>query len=400
MKMSTREAQWNAKEPLQLEIYTSWGALEDRRTVWEQLLQNSYGPSIFSTPEWLGAWWGAYGHDKQLLTIAFSNAQGELVGLAPLYLEEVETRLHSRIWCLRLVGDGAHSDNLDVLVRPGQEEACAHALLDWLASNASGWDLCELNTLPADSPIIAPLRTGLRQRGWVQAAAARPNSVVLLPTSWEAYLRQLPSEHANNIVRYTRRLQRHHTVRTCKCVCEQQLPASLEVLFDLHQRRWTARGEPGSFATPTARQFYLDMSRAFLQRGWLEFWLLELDGTNVAAQFAFRYGETVYLLQEGFDPAHASDRVGQVLRAHILQQLIADGVRRYDFLGGTSPHKQSWGAQDGAYTDLHFAKALTRGALYLQVRNGAKAVRQWLQVNAPRPVYSSLRDIYHAVKKR
>lgn len=400
MNMSARGAHYNAKEPFQFQIYTSWDDLRDLSMAWEQVLLNSYGPTIFSTPEWMGAWWKAYGQDKQLLTIAISNPQGELVGLAPFYLEELEVRPHGQIRRLRLVGDGAYSDNLDVIVRAGHEEVCANALLDWLASHSSAWDLCELNTLLAESPIVPPLRCGLTQRGWVQATSAHPSAAVRLPTSWEAYLQQLPSEHAHNVVRYTRRLRHHHTVRTFKCVHEQELPACLEALFDLHQRRWTARGKSGSFAAAAARHFYDDMSRAFLRRGWLEFWLLELDGTLVAAQFAFRYGKTVYLLQEGFDPAHASDRVGHVLRAHVMQQLIADGVRRYDFLGGTEPYKQSWGAQPGSYMDLHFAKALTRGGLYLWAHGGAKAARQWLQSNAPRPFYSSLRDIYHAVQRR
>ena len=129
-----------------------------------------------------------------------------------------------------------------------------------------------------------------------------------------------PRSTRDRIQRYTRRLHRHYAARIFRCEDEAELPAYLANLFDLHQRRWNSQGEPGSFSLGDKRHFYAEMSREFLRRGWLEFWLLEgLDGTIAAAQFAFRYGDTVYQLQEGLDPAHYPDRAGHILRAHILR---------------------------------------------------------------------------------
>lgn len=377
-------------DALQLRVYTSWDDLAGLSAAWDQLLQNSVGPTIFSTLEWLGAWWIAYGQDKQLVTLAFSDSNGELVGIAPFYRE----RIRGGIRRLRLVGDGTwNSDNLDLIFRSGQEEACSQALLEWLASE-SLWDLCELNTLPGNSPTIGPLLSGLEKQRWIHMSYQRPNSAIILPESWEAYLGRLTTEHARGIERYTRRLHRHYAVRIVRCTTEEELPAYLDILFDLHQRRWNSRGEPGAFALPNRRQFYLEMSRAFLRRGWLEFWLVELDAKIVAAQIAFRYGDTIYQLQEGLDPAYYSDRVGQVLRAHIIRQMITDGVRRYDYLGGDEAHKQTWGAQVGSYTDIHFvARSFSRAHISLYVRDGADAGKRWLRMNVP-SVYWRLRHAY------
>ncbi len=82
-----------------------------------------------------------------------------------------------------------------------------------------------------------------------------------------------------------------------------------------------------------------------MARKWLEFWLLELDGKAVAAQFRFRYRDTFFALQEGFDPAYSTDSVGHALRGYVIRQLIAEGVRRYDFLAGQDPSKDRLGAQ-------------------------------------------------------
>jgi CelD/BcsL family acetyltransferase involved in cellulose biosynthesis len=375
---------------LQVKKVSSWQEWETLSLDWEQILREAPGCTIFSTPEWLGAWWKACGQAKQLVALSISNAGGEVIGLAPLYLEGLKDRHPNGVRRLRMVGDGTEdSDNLELIFRSGHEAACSDALLARLSSEV-GWDVCELNTLNSDSNIARAMLFCLKERGWPTKLWKRPSSVVPLPDNWETYLHRLSLEHASGIERYTRRLGRHYAVRISKCALEEELLPSLEILFELHQRRWHSQGQPGSFAGPERRKFYYEMSRGFLRRGWLEFWLLELDGKHAAAQFAFRYGNTVYQLQEGLDPQHYSDRAGIVLRAHILKQLIAQGVRQYDFLGGIDAHKQSWGAQPGSYIDICFAKPLSRGSIYLLLRHGNRIAKEWLRPHIQDPIWRVL----------
>jgi protein-tyrosine phosphatase len=217
--------------------------------------------------------------------------------------------------------------------------------------------------------------------------------VTNLPAEWETYLAQLSSENRNNLKRYTRRLGRHYQVEIYKCTNEADLPKCLEDLFELHQKRWQLRGEPGTFASTERRAFYFELSCALLKHGNLEFWLLTLNGKTAAAQFCFRQGESVFLLQEGFDPDHSADRVGFILRGHVLEQLVAAGVRRYDFLYGQSEGKQIWVPQLQHYLDIHFAKRGSRGALYLQWTNAAVEKKEWLRAHLPKSAWSALKRL-------
>jgi CelD/BcsL family acetyltransferase involved in cellulose biosynthesis len=381
---------------LNVQVYSAWKDLADLRPAWEALLRDSRAPSIFTTPEWLGAWWNAFGRNKELFTLTFWHPDGDLVGLAPLYLD---TLLGIRR--LRFVGDGSwDSNNLDVTARPGQAAACAQALLAWLDSG-SWWDVCALNTLPADSPSLDPLLDGLRERQWACRVYPRPNAVLTLPTTWETYLRQLPRSRLRDIKYRSRRVRKRYNVRLLKCATVEDLPTYLDALFDLHQRRWTAQGEPGRFSMPERRQFYAEMSHAFLRRGWLEFFLLELDGKIVAADLAVRDGVTVHGLQAGRDPAYDAEGVGMVLMIHVIEQCIAEGVHRVDFAHGDEAYKFGWGAQPGTYTDAHFARPLTRGDLYLCVERGVKPAKRWLKhqlrAHAPRSAYSAVGKLYRAL---
>jgi CelD/BcsL family acetyltransferase involved in cellulose biosynthesis len=155
--------------------------------------------------------------------------------------------------------------------------------------------------------------------------------------------------------------------------------------------RWTRRGEPGAFSSANRRDFYFQMAGAFLQRGWLEFWLLQLDGETVGAQFCFRYNNTVYLLQEGFHPKYAAEKIGYALRAHVLEESIRTGAQRYDFLGGADPYKAKFGARQANYLNVSFAGRSLLGRAYLALQKQKQQFKILLKSKLPANMRAALR---------
>ena len=383
---------------LQVQLCDSWAELEAHGGKWERLLARSPSASIFVTPEWLGSWWTAFAPERRLLALLFLDSAGELVGLAPLYQDIIDGPLGLRLKRLRLVGDGSNgSDNLDFVLRPGYERSCISAFFSWLGRQ-SDWEVCELNTLPSDSAAATWILRGLKERGWRHAIHTRPRLVVLLPPRWEAYLARLSRNERWRIVSYSRRLEAKYRVRVRRCSDEADLAHDLDALFQLHQKRWERRDQRGSFTSQARRTFYCDVARRFLARHWLEFWLLELEGKPLAAQFGFRYHQTLYSLQEGFDPDYSKDRIGSVLRAHVLRQVIPEGVRRYDFLAGHGNGKERWSPQSWHYLDIHFAKPASRGGLYLDLRRTGQAAKEWVRAHLSPALVATARRTYHLFK--
>jgi CelD/BcsL family acetyltransferase involved in cellulose biosynthesis len=155
--------------------------------------------------------------------------------------------------------------------------------------------------------------------------------------------------------------------------------------------RWTGRGEAGAFANERRRDFYFNMAAAFLHRGWLEFWLLELDGEIVGAQFCFRYSNTVSLLQEGFHPRYTAEKIGYALRAHVLEEMIRNGAKRYDFLGGADSYKAKFGARQENYLNMVFAGPSTVGRAYVALQQHKRKIKNWLKSRLPARMLAMLR---------
>jgi CelD/BcsL family acetyltransferase involved in cellulose biosynthesis len=139
--------------------------------------------------------------------------------------------------------------------------------------------------------------------------------------------------------------------------CEK--PAELEPwltdLYRLHEARWSARNLPGSFADPRRRAFYAELSAGALARGELRLArLVEADGAVSAVQIGIRCDTRYYQVQEGYDPARENERVGTALRGLALADLIAEGVRAYDFMAGDSRHKRDWAGLPRPCTTVAF----------------------------------------------
>lgn len=378
-------------DSLEIRTYHSVDELETLRANWNDLLESYPLATTFSTLEWLIPWWRSYGTDQQLLVAGFFDKDSRLVGLAPLSLTRLRVGPAVSLRLLRLMGDGSHdSDNLDLPVRPGFEDRFSASLLHYLKNQRTLWDFCELNTMPPQSPGANAFRQLLEKEKWIVMQNDRPASAIALPATWEGYLQRLSAKERGKITYYGKRLEKKYQTRFYKCESEAQLPGCLETLFHLHQSRWQSTGQPGRFGSPARRQFYFDLGRILLAQGLLEFWFVEVNGQPAAAQFGFRFRNMVAQLQEGYDRKYSTDSVGYVLRARVLQELIAQGVRTYDFLGGADESKLRWGAEPGHYLDLRFARPFSAGAAYLRTQQYAAESKSWLRRNLPETVWQVL----------
>ena len=132
----------------------------------------------------------------------------------------------------------------------------------------------------------------------------------------------------------------------------EDLPAYLEALFELNHRRWSKEGMVGTFRRkPLERAFYTRFAKVALANGWLRLFALRLGDEIKAIQYGYAYNGTFFQMQEGFDP-EAPAGIGNVLRAHVIDACVLEGIHTYDFLGEHTEHKRRWLARERSGQDL------------------------------------------------
>jgi len=375
---------------LEISLLGTARELEGLREEWNSLLQVSAADTVFLTWEWVSAWWKNYGSDKTLWLLRIRDGDS-VVALVPLYLKTFRRYGFSYTGAY-FVGDGsADSDYLDVIVRKGDEERVAQTFAAFCLDGKLPADLLFLNEVPETSDVLNHLQHGVQ--GWHWQQTEIPCMYVDLPDDWETYLRGLAPRMRTKIRSLTRELERNRVVRYEGSPSEEQLAGRLEDLFRLHRLRWQTKNREGVFVSVNKRRFYYEMSSNFLAKDWLRFYSLAVGNKYVAHQFCFEYKETMFLLQEGFDPEWADLGIGNVLRAHVFRDCIERGVKRYDLLGGATPHKQSWGGTIKNSLRVAVGKPLPKNALFFGVPRILDAGKDSLKAVLPARVLAWRRSL-------
>jgi CelD/BcsL family acetyltransferase involved in cellulose biosynthesis len=366
-------------------VIRSSAEFEALRGAWSELLSESEDSSVFLSHEWLFAWWSAYRPEAEL-AIVLAEENGRLCGIAPM-MTESSRRAGVTRKVLRFIGDGTgETDHIHFLTAVSRREDAMRVLLDAIGNLE--WDVAEFNQVPEGTPNSLDLLDWIDRMRFRSSLMVKPCPVRRLPASYEELLAGLPGRLRTSIRSSRKKLEQKHRVEFGLHEKPEDLGPALEAFFTNHESRWQGKGQSGAFANEMRRDFYAGLTPRLLERGWLRFFYLKLDGRTVAQQYCFALDGTVMLLQEGFDFAHAQDNVGNVLRAMVFEHLINTGATCYDFLAGSSRHKKSW--SDGEVNDLciHCARRSWRGwlffALPLKIERVKDALRPWRDRLFPR----------------
>jgi len=365
-----------ADDALAVQLIEDTATFETLRPEWNELLQASASNCVFLTWEWLFAWWRNLSEGRRLSLVTVRRS-GQLIAVAPL---AVRPRSLSRLlpWpSLEFLGTGiAGSDYLDVIIRRGHEREGLAAVAD--ALTAAGVVL-ELSHVPASASVAAQLAADLARRlGWT-ASTSKINVcpfIELSGHSWPSYLASLGSAHRYNVQRRLKNLTKQFDVRFEQASSEEQRREALELLIDLHNRRWRERGGSQSFATVALRAFYDDVSRLGLERGWLRLFILRLDGRPAAALHGYQYGGVFSFYQAGFDPEFAKQSVGLVTMALAIKSAIEEGAEEYDLLHGDESYKYQWAGKARDLDRIELFSPCVRGQLSRGALGLSRVVRR------------------------
>jgi len=310
--------------------YTDFLALEK---AWRNILQRCHRHTIFSTWEWLATWWKHFDREKRLLVL-LAEEEHRIIGIAPL-MYSVHSMLGVRQGKIEFIGN-PDSDYGDFILGE-RNERCIELFISHLENNCEKWHRIELTEIPEDSMNLSYLR---RYSKYLKPIHECPYT--LLPKSYEEFLMSLSRNQRKNIYRTSRRVAEVFKVDFIDYSDPRLVNEGMQCLFDLHQKRWESRGFKGIFADEKYRAFNLEIARLFSDKKWLCLFVMSLSGKPVAAAYGFKYQSKFYEYITGLDPAYVKYNVGNLLRAHMVSNLIQEGVLKFDFMRGAEEYKDRW----------------------------------------------------------
>lgn len=295
---------------------------------WNSLVACSDTNSVFQTHQWTRSWWTTFAAQYEPVFVRVSDAS-EVVGVAPLVIKRdgVRTRV------IRFLGD-SRADYCDFLTRADKRSVLAEILRTVFRR---GWDVLELNNIPAHSRTVQIVREICRADGYRTLAEEQFICPTLLIEGHEDQAREIynkPSlRRRENFLRRNGRLVCRHLTAI------GDIEPYLDRFFDQHVARWKNSRSPSLFTDERNRTFYRELTPILAAEGWVVFSIVEFNDCPIAFHYGFDYGGTMIWYKPSFDVLHASRSPGLVMVRQLIGYALEQKRRELDFTIGDEAFK-------------------------------------------------------------
>ena len=159
----------------------------------------------------------------------------------------------------------------------------------------------------------------------------------LQQADYRSYLAQRPGILRNTLKRKEEKISREFQVEFDICDTTESLPAALAAYQQVYSRSWKTA------------ELYPDFIPQFCQwaaaEGWLRLGIMRLDDKPIAAQIWLVLNGRASIFKLAYDQAYRQWSVGSLLTAHLMQQVINEGVTEVEFGKGGESYKADWMSQ-------------------------------------------------------
>lgn len=315
---------------------------------WTRLFYASAPPNPFAHPEWMSTWAQHYVPGDEVY-VATARHHGELVGVAPMYLQHrLGTKL---VVCARLLGTGARdriTELPQILIHPHAPRNTLSSLMGFLARQDNDWDWLEFILTP-DQGWPHWLRGGLDSHVSFVHKETRRCVVLPLPETWHQLRAGLKRNVKESIRRGANRLSRGGHVWDVADVIDESLDleSALRELAVLHRMRaqMPTKVEHPDYLAGRHEAFYKDAVGRMFAAGHAVPTLLRIDGIPVAGRLILKANGAVFYSLSGLDPKWWWHNTPTTLMAESLRRAIKRGETVANLSLGPNVSKLRWSEQ-------------------------------------------------------
>jgi CelD/BcsL family acetyltransferase involved in cellulose biosynthesis len=297
---------------------------------WASLVEADPDGSFFQSPRYLELYWEEFGSRPP--QVALVRDGDELVCAAAFDIAEGTATF---------LGGFEVTDYLGpVGLQHGRERAAKELMSSFAARD--DWETADFRGLVIDAGWREALADGARAAALVVETGEDGLAPLLpLPSSFDAYLSNLPGKLRHELRRKRRRLHEAFPSARLVDVNTSTLDADFETFAQMHR---ASKGRKGRFMYEGMERFFQRLGEALLPDGTLRLVFLQADEARLAGAVGFRDHGRFLMYNSAYDHGHAALSPGIVLLTLLIEDLIRDGSRALDLLKGDEEYKFRLGA--------------------------------------------------------
>ena len=325
---------------------------------WDELAMQT-GASIYLTCAWSRIWWEVYGN-QHLIRIFICRSEGKLVGVLPIYIEELRLGwLNIRV--ARLLGAYNPPRVCDLpIVRDFAASICVHVARDLVG--ASKCDLVSIGPLSDEcdskSGLFAAVEEMRNELGIVQRVPFGVYTYFDLPDTYDAYMLSLSKSERKNRQYYQRLLEKEKDVRVTVLTRPDEIEEEVPLFFALHAAQWQPQGRLGYFdAWPESAAFNRRVAVGLAHLDRTRLIRMTAGGKPVLYEYRYKFGPVSYWQVSARMVSEEWNRfsLGATGAVAMIRSSIDEGIKRIE--GGVShyDYKMRLGAVESGLSILRLS---------------------------------------------
>ena len=342
-----------------VEVLAAPAAVERHRADWTALYAESRCEPC-TAYEWVRAMCDAHIRRGDAFHLLVLRRDGRVCGLVPLVTaRESLGGIPVRTLQPLMERYRTHSD----LLVPGADAETMAALAGAIRALPGGWDVFRLIQVLESNPLLDLLDAAFQDAGGtVFRRPEAPSFYLPLPSTFDAYLAGRSSKFRNHLRRMEKKLAATGPVAVTTAGVDLDADAAFEALLAVEAASWKHAHGTAITAVPHQVVFYRALLRDMAAAGALHLTFLTVGGRPVAYNLGlvcrgeYAYLKTSYI--EALKPLGPA----VVLRARLVERLIAEGVSALDFPAEPYEWESQWTSDHRPHQSIVVYNRTVRGA--------------------------------------
>lgn len=319
---------------LSIEEVDTLEKLEALRDVWTNLIKDCGVENLFSTFDFVYAWWKHRSFGNRLFTLIIRE-DSRVVGIAPLMMSDVKWfgfRVRKVSLLFRILVS-------DFIIEQSRKEECIRLFIKY-AFEKSHCHYIQLCGIRSESPTVQIIKNITKEMGVsFRVDVHSKECFIPLQGTWDSFIRGKSKNFRKRCRKSINRLNRSGQPKVVRVRKSANIGTEIERVLEIESRSWKAKW----ISEKENSGLVTELIQRCNDNGWLDLWFLELESTPIAYWFNILYGNKAYAMFTTYNGDYAAQSPGFVILYYVINQLFSENkdLREIDFLNEL-PYLRRW----------------------------------------------------------
>ncbi|MFH1776274.1 MAG: GNAT family N-acetyltransferase [Candidatus Omnitrophota bacterium] len=323
---------------MQIEVIDKFDKFLKFESVWNDLLAQSDMDIPFMTFEWFSCWWKCYG-DKNEMFIILVKQGGEIIAIAPLMKKMIKFR-GLPVRAITLICND-HSNRVGFVIIKKGNEAVRH-LLQYIINSNAKFDMIFFDYIPEECLTDKFLLEALQEDNFkFKRKQSILSPYISIDRNWDDYL-MTRSRTFRKSMRHVRNIVGRYGRYEIILYVKDNVSEGMKDLMSVSEKTWKYKKNTAIASNSNDLNFYRLLAEAMSSKGYLNIWILKINGRPIAFEFSLRYKKNIYSLKTGFDEKYYRLSPSVLLDTFVIKNSFDNNANEYDLLGDKDRYKLRW----------------------------------------------------------